>query len=121
MLSERLRYIRKANKKTQDEMAKMLGITRPAYTAYETGRRHPDYETLQKIASIFECSIDYLLGRVNDPQGTAHGQSETDEKFLEFKEMWDTLSEKERHHLYGLAKTYYELKKELKSGRKNES
>ncbi|WP_327860313.1 helix-turn-helix transcriptional regulator [Aneurinibacillus thermoaerophilus] len=67
MLAERLLHMRKRKKKTQEEMAKFLGITRPAYTAYETGRRQPDYETLSKLADYFDTTTDYLLGRTNNP------------------------------------------------------
>lgn len=63
MLSARLAYLRKQDNKTQEDMAKFLGITRPAYTAYESGRRQPDYETLQKLAKFFSVSVDYLLGQ----------------------------------------------------------
>ncbi|MBX0358951.1 helix-turn-helix domain-containing protein [Halobacillus sp. Nhm2S1] len=65
MLSQRLVYLRKENRKTQQEMADMLGVTRPAYTAYERGSRKPDYDTLQKIADHFDVTTDYLLGRSN--------------------------------------------------------
>jgi Helix-turn-helix. len=65
LLSKRLSLLRKEKKKTQQEMADYLGITRPAYTAYETGNRHPDYDTLQKIADYFDVSVDYLLGRTD--------------------------------------------------------
>ena len=36
---------RKALKKTQQEMADYLGISRQAYRNYETGKREPDYES----------------------------------------------------------------------------
>lgn len=68
MLSARLSYLRKISKKTQEDMANLLGITRPAYTAYESGRRQPDYETLQKLADFFGTTTDYLLGRSDDPK-----------------------------------------------------
>lgn len=66
MLSTRLTSLRKEKKKTQQEMADFLGITRPAYTAYERGNRQPDYEILQKLADFFEVSTDYLLGRTDN-------------------------------------------------------
>jgi len=44
-------------------MSLLLGITRPAYTAYEMGKRQPDYETLIKLADYFNVTVDYLLGR----------------------------------------------------------
>ncbi|WP_313430894.1 helix-turn-helix domain-containing protein [Siminovitchia terrae] len=68
MLSTRLTSLRKGKKKTQLEMADYLGITRPAYTAYERGTRQPDYEILQKLADFFEVSTDYLLGRTDSKE-----------------------------------------------------
>ncbi|KEQ22849.1 helix-turn-helix domain-containing protein [Paenibacillus tyrfis] len=67
MISSRLTAFRNKLNKTQQDMADYLGITRPAYTAYESGSRNPDYKTLEKIADLFDTSIDYLLGRTDDP------------------------------------------------------
>ncbi|MEZ0482609.1 helix-turn-helix domain-containing protein [Planococcus sp. SSTMD024] len=63
MLSQRLKELRNRKKRTQQDVAKYLGLTRPAYTAYESGNRNPDYETLVKIADYFDVTTDYLLGR----------------------------------------------------------
>ena len=65
MLAERLVELRKKRDITQDDVAKVLDITRPAYTAYENNRRQPDYDTLNKIADYYNVSIDYLLGRTS--------------------------------------------------------
>lgn len=62
MLAKRLSMLRNKKKKTQQQLADFLGITRPAYTAYELGSRQPDYDTLKKLADFFEVSTDYLLG-----------------------------------------------------------
>lgn len=69
LLSERLTKLRKEKKRTQQEMADYLGITRPAFTAYELGNRQPDYEILKKLANYFEVSTDYILGQT-DVRGT---------------------------------------------------
>ncbi|WP_339259304.1 helix-turn-helix domain-containing protein [Lysinibacillus sp. FSL K6-3209] len=74
MLGVRLKYLRKSNNKTQQDIADILGITRPAYTAYEQGKRNPDYEILEKIADYYNVSIDYLLGRT-DNKGALHTQA----------------------------------------------
>lgn len=66
MLNVRLISLRKNKKKTQQEIADYLGITRPAYTAYERGTRQPDYETLNKIANYYDVTSDYLLGRSDE-------------------------------------------------------
>ena len=81
MLRKRLIELRKKHKKTQKEMADLLGITRPAYTAYESGNRHPDYESLLKIAEFFDVSTDYLLGATDNPTRT-----EKDQKLKDFLE-----------------------------------
>lgn len=65
MLNVRLKTMRKNAKKTQQEIADYLGITRSAYTAYEINRRTPDHETLSKLAKFYDVSVDYLMGRDN--------------------------------------------------------
>ncbi|WP_391559642.1 helix-turn-helix domain-containing protein [Robertmurraya sp.] len=67
MLANRLVEQRKNKKLTQEELAKNIGITRSALSQYEIGRRQPDYDTLQKLADYFEVTVDYLLGRTDDP------------------------------------------------------
>ena len=59
---ERLKYLRKKDDYTQDELAKKIGVTAGAIGLYEQGRREPDNLLLQKLASIFGVSVDYLLG-----------------------------------------------------------
>lgn len=69
-LGERLKASRKAKKLTQHDLSKLVGINRSTYAKYETGDNEPDNDTLQKLADFFDVSIDYLLGRVNDPNRT---------------------------------------------------
>ncbi len=52
---------------TQEDLSGKLGITRASLSHYENNRREPDYGTMLKIADLFNVSIDYLVGRVNDP------------------------------------------------------
>ena len=59
--------LRKTNNLSQAEVAKKLGITQQAYANYERGVRQADYETLSKLSAIFDVSIDYLLGRTDNP------------------------------------------------------
>ena len=41
-VSERLKYLRSINKKTQKEFAEFLGIPQPSMSAYENGKNNPD-------------------------------------------------------------------------------
>lgn len=60
---EKLVELRKEKKYSQSDIARMLGISRQAYSNYELGNREPDYNTLVKLAEFFNVSVDYLLGR----------------------------------------------------------
>lgn len=59
----RLREERKNCGFTQAQMAELLGIRQPSYIRYENGTGEPSLETLVKIATILDVSVDYLLGR----------------------------------------------------------
>lgn len=61
MLGENLKKLR--GKKTQDDIAKILGISRARYSHYENNIREPDCETLIKLADLYSVTLDYLLGR----------------------------------------------------------
>lgn len=74
---------RKSMKKTQQEVADYLGISRQAYSNYESGKREPDFETLLKLGEYFDCSLDYLLGTKNDPV-QKDGVTDEDIKFALF-------------------------------------
>lgn len=63
-----LKQLRQANKMTQQEVADILNIQRPTYSRYESGEREPDNKTIIKLCELFNCSLDYLFGLVNDPK-----------------------------------------------------
>jgi transcriptional regulator with XRE-family HTH domain len=64
---DRIALLREQTALTQVELANKLGISRASLSHYETSRREPDYETIQRIATFFKVSVDYLLGRSNQP------------------------------------------------------
>ena len=55
-----IRELRIASKKTQEEVAKLLDVPRPTYAKWERDI-HPDYSMLQKIANLYQTTVDYLL------------------------------------------------------------
>lgn len=70
-LGDRIRELRKANNWTQQELADKLGLDRTTISKWERqGGSEPDNTTLAKVADIFNVSVDYLLGRVDDPKKT---------------------------------------------------
>lgn len=77
MFPERLKTLRQTQAKcSQTELAQRLGVTQSAIANWEGGQREPNYETTRKIADLFQVTVDYLMGRSDDPQGTAAAEEE---------------------------------------------
>lgn len=66
IFAQRIKELRKERKKTQSEMAALLGIKLRAYQYYESATYYPEIPNLIKLADFFEVSTDYLLGRSNE-------------------------------------------------------
>lgn len=56
-----IRILRKESGLSQADIAKRLGITRPAYTYYESGRALANLMTFRKLAEIFQVSVEVLI------------------------------------------------------------
>ncbi len=56
-----LKKLRKNNKITQKELAKILGLAQTTIANYENNSRFPNQETLLEIANYFEVTLDYLI------------------------------------------------------------
>jgi len=79
MFGDRLKELRQQKNLTQEELARKMGISRGTYAHYEINKRQPDYEMLQKFADFYDVTVDYLLGRTDNPENkstvTVAGQS----------------------------------------------
>lgn len=53
----KLKIIRDENGLTQEQVARILGITRSAYCGYEIGRRKMGAEMLEKLANFYRIPI----------------------------------------------------------------
>ncbi|WP_271401546.1 helix-turn-helix domain-containing protein [Salinicoccus roseus] len=96
MLSANLKRLRNRRQWTQQQVSEKLGVTRPAYTAYEKGTRTPDANMLGKIADLFEVTVDELLGRQSREKDIF---DEADVLMFSDKEGFDNLSEEEKQEL----------------------
>lgn len=63
----RMKLLREQHNLSQTDLARILNISRQSYNFYENEKRDPDTEMLIRIADFFNVSLDYLLGRTNDP------------------------------------------------------
>ena len=66
--SERLVGLRKKQKITLQTLADILEIKQPSVSAYEVGKAFPTAHNLIKIALYFNVSIDFLIGRTENPE-----------------------------------------------------
>lgn len=95
---ERLKYLRNERDMTQEEISEQLNISRSTYARYETSDTQPDFETLIKLSSIFNVTIDYIVS----------GGSHSNEDF--YKDSYRKDLEKQ---LVDLEKYYNSKKEEL--------
>lgn len=62
-LSFKLKMLRLESGKSQERLAKELGISRSCLANYETGNRQPDNDMLVKIADVFHVMTDFLMNK----------------------------------------------------------
>lgn len=61
VFGENITKLRNKNNMTQEEFARKLGVSGKAVSKWETGVSKPGVNTLQKMATIFDISLDELL------------------------------------------------------------
>ena len=68
MFGERLKKLRKSANITQEQLASAIGVERSSVGKYEgKSKVVPSDDIKTKIADYFNVSVDYLLGRTDDP------------------------------------------------------
>lgn len=116
-LGEKIKKLREQRGWTQAQAAEKLGVSSQVVSNYERDYRSPDKETLSKIAKIYHCTIDWLLGLSEEPELTDSASPATvqaekvNRAFLEFPE---GISEEEREYLEKQMKLQLEIFRSLK-------
>ena len=62
-MMNRIKLLREELKMTQQELANRLGGAKSTVAMYEKEDRNPSLDVLIKLSEIFNCSIDYILGK----------------------------------------------------------
>lgn len=65
----RLREARLRKGISQKELSKEIQVAQNTISNWETGVREPSLDMLIRMADYLDCSVDYLLGRTDCPQG----------------------------------------------------
>lgn len=90
ILSENILKLRKKNGLTQEKLASLLGVSFQAVSRWENSTAYPDIELIPKIASIFQVSIDSLLGYQTEKINTTHYEEKYSEENLYWgNEIWE--------------------------------
>ena len=67
MIYPNLRNLREDRDFKQKDLAKLLNVSQNTYSQYENGIIELTAPTLIKIADFYNVSIDYILGRTDNP------------------------------------------------------
>ncbi len=65
---QRIRDLREDRDLTQKAIAEVLGMSQTGYSKYETGENDIPTQVLLRLADYYGTSVDYLLGRTEDPR-----------------------------------------------------
>ena len=79
MIGKRLETLRKGRGMSQRELAAILGVTNYTISAYENDRSEPGDDIKIQLAKLFDISLDYLMGLVDQPLSLSR-----EEQFLLF-------------------------------------
>lgn len=66
--SERLKELRKSKKINQTILANAVNLNIKQIQRYEGGSNEPTLSVLIALADYFDVSLDYLVGRSDDPR-----------------------------------------------------
>ena len=62
-LGNRLKELRNKNQMTQEELGKLVNVTKVSICCYEKGIRTPSLETLDDLSQVFGVDANYFLGK----------------------------------------------------------
>lgn len=66
MFGSRLKDLRNERKLTQDDLGKLLNVSGKTIGTWERDSRQPNIESINKLATIFGVTTDYLLGNSDE-------------------------------------------------------
>lgn len=105
-----IKTMRLSRKMTQGELARRIGKTQSSITMYETGRREPDFETLEAMADAFNVPLSALVpDRENVSSNDLWGNEseETSESIRIMARGYNKLSEENRRKLLDVARAMF--------------
>lgn len=96
-----LRKLREKRNINQLKLAMDIGITQESVSKYETDNAFPSKDILIKLADYLNCSIDYLLGRTDNPNLNKDKIFGNDEKIENLIFRYNRLNDNNKNKLEG--------------------
>ena len=93
MFAERLKQLRKEKDMTQVELAEALEVSKGTIAMWETGKRRPSFDMLDKLSDLFDRRLDYIMGTSDDSSSPkqAAGDAELLGKWIVQEEYEDVM------------------------------
>lgn len=66
MFADRLKELRKEGNVTQVQLAEAMGVSKGTVAMWETGKREPNFDMINRLSDFFDKRIDYILGYSED-------------------------------------------------------
>lgn len=98
VLGKRMRWIRDKQDLKQKKVAKSLNVSAYQLSRYESGHSKPDPELIAEIATYYNVTTDFLLGKTDRPDMTEEDEKsslieEMAKKYPDADIMFDNLAE----------------------------
>lgn len=92
-LPQKLKMLRTKFGLSQKQVADRLGVSPSIVSGYETGERTPSTEVLLAMSYLYQCSVDYLLGK-GESKGTPSISVDglTDEQIRAIRTLIDSIA-----------------------------
>jgi transcriptional regulator with XRE-family HTH domain len=87
--SEKLKDLRKERGISQEELAKVLHITRQSISKWETGAAYPDMEKMKMLSDLYELTLDELMNQ--ESKGASESEKERTEAGEEQEDLEENL------------------------------
>ena len=68
MVGENIIFLRRRNGLTQEALSEKINVSRQTVAKWERGESEPDCSSLMRLSSLFDVTIDALVGNVDEDQ-----------------------------------------------------
>ncbi|MDT3494944.1 helix-turn-helix domain-containing protein [Bacillus toyonensis] len=115
MRGDRVKQLRKEMKWTQEELGNRVDLKKSTISEIENNKKDAGRKAITKIATVLNCTTDYLLGLTDDPRLNESEDNKTDELARKFAELVADLPKEEQENVWKQALMYVNFTKNKKN------